>query len=299
MTSDDRSMQVDGSIPVEAREMDEQFLSAGAARDYEELRTLIVSLPGLDFVRHAEDLEVKNTALAWQRQLLESFPFEPRRIAVEEAPRTYTDHNLTSTADGRTYRLLLRLDNDFGTLADRVVDCTQAGLDRVTAGQTSCFIETAKKHGLTWRRKVGMTFPHPLPYLDPQPTTNIGRYTEEAAIIAAAFHFPFARPAPAVHLTIDRHDVAPNGNKWVLGSADVNWYADNLAFLIKLNGRAIRDATFTDDTWAATIIHEMMHNLGWGHPFGSYNISMAIENYEACIRGAERIETPDNLYPIR
>jgi hypothetical protein len=145
-----------------------------------------------------------------------------------------------------------------------------------------------------------MNFPHPLPYFNPPPTSDLQRYTEEAGVIAAALHFPLSMPAPGVELLLYRKDRPPKGNSWVLGSADVNHYADDKRhFHLNLNGRALRDATFSDATWSATIIHEMLHNLGWGHPDGSYNIRMAIENYESCIRGTRFVESEDGAYPVR
>ena len=297
MATNGGDAQVGSEIPDEAREMDEQFLSEGTARDYAELDLFLGTLPGADPPAQADGADVEKTLTA--RYGLPDSLAPERRASAQLDASTYTEHLLTSTAGARTYRLKLRLDDDFRTLGARVVTCTQAGLDRVTSDQSTCFVDTANEHGLTWRRPAGLKFPHSLPYLNPPPTTNSGRYAEEAAVIAAAFHFPLSLPSPGISLTIDRRDRAPRWRKWVLGSADVNLYADQGAFLINLNGRAIRDASFNDDTWAATIVHEMMHNLGWGHPRGSYNITMAIENYESCIRGARSIETPDNLYPIR
>jgi hypothetical protein len=180
-----------------------------------------------------------------------------------------------------------------------VVRCTQIGLDRITADQTAC-IRNARANGLSWRRNRGLAFPHPLPYFDPPPTTDLQRYTEEAGVITAALHFPPSTAAPSVELLLYRKDRARIGNSWTLGSADVNHYAGRYRhFHLNLNGRALRDANFSDDTWAATIVHEMLHNLGWGHPDGSYNIKIAIENYEACIRGSARIDSPEGFYPVR
>ncbi len=80
-----------------------------------------------------------------------------------------------------------------------------------------------------------------------------------------------ANPGPG-SLFIDRQDIQPSGNIWTLGNADINTYTNNgHAFRINLNGLAIGSSStypFKLDrlTWAATIQHEMLHNLGWDHP---------------------------------
>jgi hypothetical protein len=165
-------------------------------------------------------------------------------------------------------------------------------LARVVQGRTSQFIRNAQAQDapkLT-RRRGNLHFPHPLPYATPPASSVDDQIKEEAAVIAAAFDFPLSLAAPGIALYINHYTVEPNGDYWVLGEATVNLYDDTYAknpkapyLRITLNGLAFA-ANFSDNTWAGTVAHEIMHNLGWGHPDGSYQVRMAIVNYDHCIR---------------
>lgn len=158
-------------------------------------------------------------------------------------------------------------------------------LDRVAAGRLRCFVTTARRYGLTWRRSRSLPFPHPLPYMSPPPTTPEGRYVEEGGVIEAALRFPLTRPAPGIDLYINWCSQGSSGNGyWVLGWATVNLY--NARRILRINLNAQADPQFSDNVWAGTFVHEILHNVGWGHPDGGYVPSVAMVNYDRCIRSA-------------
>ena len=259
-------------------------VSVDTGTELEELRTFIVNAgEGLD------DWEGVIDFADWQEAFLTSIPrFEIEEEDVESrvaADRSYKNFPLESATDKRTYRLNVHIDTKFGDAAiARLRKSCELMLERVVRGRTNCFIATAKKKGLTWRRKTTLAFPHPLPYSSPPPATKEGRYSEEAAVLAAALHFPLSRKKPGIDLHIVAFEKAKVGNSWTMGSATVNLYNDKRVLRTKLNRLAVEEFK-DDDRWAGVIVHEILHNLGWSHPSGSYNLSMAIENYEACIRG--------------
>lgn len=205
-------------------------------------------------------------------------------ISDEEEPAVEADALLaegtvlTARSGRRTYRLEVIVDPDFGNNKDKVIGIAQRMLDQAVQDQTKCFYERAKRRGLTWRRRRTLPFRHPLPYRNPPPTTADGKYQEEAAVVAAAFHFACTRDPPTkFHI----QHFANNNN--VLGSATVNLYTRRGLLRISLNGSKIDN--FNEATWASVAAHEVLHNLGWGHPRGSYPPSLAIEIYQHCIKG--------------
>jgi hypothetical protein len=110
-------------------------------------------------------------------------------------------------------------------------------------------------------------------------------------VIASAFHFQLCAASARVKLEIDYFSEGSNNGYWVLGWATVNLYNRLRLFRINLNSAAF--GVFSNAVWSGTIVHEIMHNLGWGHPEGGYDSSKAIVNYDKCIRSATARETGD------
>src|SRR5688572_1004903 len=221
----------------------------------------------------------------WHPGFYEGRPFHKEPAFVARDPdRDYTTHNIDETGGGRTYRVQALIDNRFGTpKTTRIVSSTRSALKAIAVGQTTPFVNTARRYGLTWRRNRTLPFPHPLPYASPPPNTPSGRYAEEAAVIAAAFHFPLSA-STRIKLTVDYFSEGSTNGYWTLGWATVNLYNRLRAFRINLNSAAF--GSFTNSVWSGTIVHEIMHNLGWGHPVGGYDSSKAIVNYDRCVRRA-------------
>lgn len=191
------------------------------------------------------------------------------------------------------FKLNLHVDQAFGNNVQKVKASAQRMLDQASKGQAPCFYSRAKQKGLTWRRSRNLPFPHPLPYRTPSPTTNEGRYQEEAAVVQAAVQFACTRPTPTpLHIN---HFA---DTRRVLGSAIVNLYHRSKLLRIKLNGTHM--GQYGHAEWSSVIAHEILHNLGWGHPKGSYPASLAIEIYQHCIEqgGDDRVES-DYLNYIR
>jgi hypothetical protein len=271
-----------------ASSLDRQRISPETGRELQELRNFID-----DLVARANDTpeggsDLSEVLTEWHKGVLEELPQYEIEDEDEESrfERAYTVFPLEHASGGRTYRINVNIDNNFGGLIERVRRTTDIMLERVLAGRTRCFIETARRFGLTprWRRSRSLPFPHPLPYMSPPPTTDEGRFAEEAGVIEAALHFPLSQPAPGINLFINQFSQGPSNGFWVLGSATVNLYNDSRFLRIRLNSRAYPE--FTDNTWAGTIAHEILHNLGWGHPDGVYESRIAIVNYDRCIRRA-------------
>ncbi len=271
-----------------ASTLDRQRISPETGRELQELRNFID-----DQVARANDTpeggsDLSEVLTEWHKGVLEGLPQYEIEDEDEESrvERAYTVFPLERTSGGRTYRINVNIDNNFGGLIERVRRTTDIMLERVLAGRTRCFIETARRSGLTprWRRSRSLRFPHPLPYMSPPPTTDEGKFAEEAGVIGAAFHFPLSQPAPGIRLMINQFSQGPSNGLWVLGSATINLYNDSRFLRMRLNSRAFPE--FTDDTWAGTIAHEILHNLGWEHPDGTYVSRIAIVNYDRCIRRA-------------
>jgi hypothetical protein len=264
-------------------ERESLYLSPESGAELEHLQDFL-----RDFAESGKDpgdAETSPELAAWAKAALDSLPGFPVNTIADLSTRTYTTKPLQATSGSRTYRLDLLLDTAFGDQQAKVERCTQLMLNRVTEGRSSKFIAWAKKYCLTWRRSKTLAFPHTLPYVTPAPTTNEQNYAEEAGIIAAAFHFPLSKPAPSIKLTINSFSQADNSGNWTTGKGDVNHYNDYKKLTISLNASALSHANFDDDFWAGTIAHELMHNLGWGHPDGDYGRSLAIVNYKRCIEG--------------
>ena len=288
-----------------ASALDRQRISPKSGREIQELRRFVDEVVEREGERGEGGAGLADLLTEWRRGVLEDLP--PYEIEEEDEDerieRAYTVFPLESSSGGRTYRAQVHIDNAFGSLIERVRQTIQLMLDRVVVGRAACFIETAVNSGLTWRRSRSLPFPHPLPYMSPPPTTLRMRAMEEVGVIEAAFRFPLSQAAPGIKLLINQFSQGPSsGGFWVLGSATVNLYNDinGTRFLrIRLNSRAYPQ--FSDNTWAGTIAHEVMHNLGWGHPNGVYQPQIAIVNYDRCIRRDERgfVEEIDDSKQIR
>jgi hypothetical protein len=277
------------------RALEAEGVDAATGGELEDLRNFVATLMEEDaqgkregdepFRETPEGDAVSRILAEWHAAVLDSLPQFGLQDEEEAAERAYEEFRLEQTSGSRTYRTLARIDTRFSDIA-RVRRTTDLMLRRVTEGRFRCFVSNARRYGLSaaWRRSRSLPFPHPLPYLSPPPATAEGRYAEEAGVIEAALRFAFSRPTPGVQLTIDYADWPPNGNFWTLGSAIVNLYNGRRYLRITLNDRAY--PRFSDDVWAGTIAHEILHNLGWGHPVGGYVGSVAIVNYDWCIRGS-------------
>ena len=99
-----------------------------------------------------------------------------------------------------------------------------------------------------------------------------------------------------ITLKVDRFDEDPDAGIWTLGKAQVNYYGENKSLFIRLNGKAIgasSDYPNSQDRvqWAATIVHEVLHNLGWSHAdtSGDEYEKTWIVAYETCMFGLERL----------
>lgn len=281
-----------------AGQLDKQRISPESGKEIEQLREFLT-----DFVERArnapdENKDIFDALTEWQKSVLENLPqYEIDDDESEAVERAYTVFPLEQTSGTQTYRVNVHIDNEFGSLIERVRRTTEMMLARVVAGRTACFVKTARRFGLEnrWRRSRSLRFPHPLPYASPPPTTNDGKYTEEAGVIAAAFHFPLSLAAPGIRLEINCFRQGPSGRFWVLGEATVNLYNDRSFLRMKLNARAYSESGFSDNVWAGTIAHEIMHNLGWGHPDGGYDEAKAIVNYDLCVRRAAGLLKEDEI----
>ncbi len=281
-------------------DLDIQRLAPGEIREVSELRRLAEGMSG-----DAGAL-VEPAAKAWAEALLPQLSLATDEADATEFARTYTSYQLSATSGTRTYNVDVRVDDEFDNLRESIRDRAQTMLDRAVRDQTSRFVARATAVGLDedWRRPAGRAFPHTLSYLKPAPTTKQGIYAEEAAVVTAAVHF--ALSSRAIRLDINQYSKAPRitlrgGRAWSCGFADVNSYNSDRSLVINLNERAIREAGFSDDFWASTIAHEILHTLGWGHPKGSYPDDLPIEIWQWCIETGEGnlVERPEGLFPIR
>jgi hypothetical protein len=254
-------------------------ISAETGRALEELRAFLITVT-------ETSPEALDGIAEWREAFLHSLlRYELEHLTpATESTRSYKIVPIESTSGNRVYRANLYIDEAFGTQSARVQHNAELMLSRIVAGQTRAFIDTAQEFGLTWRRNRSFPFPHPLPYSSPPPSTAIGRYTEEAMVIAAAFHFPLTLAAPGIKFVINQYTKQSSGHGlWELGFATINLYNDVRFLRINLNQLAF--SHFNDNVWAGVIAHETLHNLGWSHPDGGYDRSKAIVNYEWCVRG--------------
>jgi hypothetical protein len=272
-----------------AARLDKQPLSRQTGEDLYKLREFLKDSVSREAGGSDSDDRVSGLLREWNTAILEDL-LEQEIEDEEEAltPRIYTDFQLEQTNGALIYRLHVHIDNAFGALTERVRRTTDLMLARVVAGRSECFVRTARREGLTWRRNRRLPFPHPLPYSSPPPTTDDQIFAEEAGVIAAAFHFALSNPAPGIDLVINHFSQGPSSEGfWVLGSAPVNLYNDTRSLRMRLNARAFPE--FSDNIWAGTVAHEIMHNLGWGHPDGTYIPRIAIVNYDRCVRSADSL----------
>jgi hypothetical protein len=260
--------------------LDQLGLSEETGTQIVQLRKLIGGLRA-----HPDSAFLEGLREWYEAAVYDLLDFEPQAKEQAAAP-SYTVFPLTHSRGTSTYNLNLNVDKSFGDSVKRIRDFTDVMLDRILQGQFARFVANAASWGLTWRRTRGLPFPHPLPYGSPPPSTPAGQRTEEAAVIEAAWHFSLSAVAPGVDLFIDRFDKEPSGNLWVTGQAFVNLYNDHRNFRIGLNAQALLRSGFDENLWSGTVAHEMLHNLGWNHPVGNYNKSIAMVNYELCIRTA-------------
>lgn len=280
-----------------AAELDKQYISPETGREIQQLRDFLNDSVERSRVASDEEVGFSDALADWNKTVLEELPeYEIDDAEPEAVERAYTVFPLERASGARTYRINVHIDNGFGGLIERVRRTTDMMLGRVLEGRTACFIDTARRFGLEsrWRRSRSLPFPHPLPYASPPPTTNDGRYAEEAGVIAAAFHFPLILAAPGIKLEINAFSQGPSsGGFWVLGSALVNLYNDRRLLRMRLNTQAFPQ--FSDNVWAGTIAHEIMHNLGWGHPVGGYDRAKAIVNYDLCIRKTSTLTSEEDM----
>ncbi len=283
------------------RAMDRQPLAPAEARDVAALRSLMEDISS----RQGIDVSpvLREWAAAMRAQLsqpLDKFP------SADLVTRTYTTYDLSATSGTRTYTVEVRVDDNFDNIKTSVRDRVQVMLDRAVQDQTSRFVERAQDVGLDsdWRRPKSRPFPHVLPYLTPAPTTATAIQAEEAGVVTAAAHFALSRSE--IRLDVNQYSkgpkVTPTGKKlWSCGFATVNSYNSDLALVVNLNERAIREAGFSDNFWAGTVAHEVLHTLGWGHPNGSYPDDLPIEIWQWCIEtvGGSLVEEPKDVIAIR
>jgi hypothetical protein len=224
--------------------------------------------------------------------LAEVFTLEQEELPL--ATTNYAVFPLSSTANGRTYRINLRVDKAFGDLVNRVRDMAEIMLQRVTQDQVPRFRARAGALGrIEQRRSRAFGFPHALPYRTPVPTDLLDQIAEESDVVAAAVHFALSQPSPGIEFTVNHYSKGrTRGRSWSFGAATVNLYHSKRALRQRLNGRAMRETSASDERWAAVMAHEMLHNLGWSHPKASYPPHLAIEIYEWCVEqfGADEKE---------
>lgn len=214
-------------------------------------------------------------------------------VAALEALNGYNVFNIEATANQRTYRAEVHLDQDFNDTAQNSI---RQGLEimiaRMVEGQVENFINRAEpgRRGLRYRRSRQRPFPPPaLPYLTPSPTTIEEQVAEEAGIVEAAVFKAFSSTDPAlrVKVTIICNDSLGEN---VMGSATVQYYNSNNALKISLNPDEFGELGEDEiNKWAGIMAHEFLHNLGWSHPKGEYTLEMPIEIYQACISGGHHL----------
>jgi len=218
--------------------------------------------------------------------------YEPQeKEEIVEAVNGYMVFNIESSHNNCTYRMEVHLDNDFTDSAEtRIRGALDVMLARMVAGQLRNFIQRAQPgaNGLRNRRRKSLPFPHPLPYLNPSPTTIPEQVAEEGAVVEAAVFGALNSPSTTTRrkLTLNAYQ---NSNENVFGKAPVNSYNRQRALYVSLNTNAFKPSR-TDAIWAGVIAHEILHNLGWEHPDNQYTLAMPIEIYQACISGGHHLD---------
>lgn len=303
----DRSSTLSGPIlnatksdTRDLRDRDIQQLSPSEADDVLTLRRFVEAVSG------AHETEADQGLNDWAAALLAQLPQPHDAVGLPRIARAYTTFQLSALSGARAYKVRVRVDNNFGSIRDRVRDHVQRMLDRAVRDQTARFLKRARSVNLQeeWRRPRSRPFPHVLPYLTPPPRTRDEIYVEEAGLVTAAVHFAFSRSG--ITLDVNHYSEEPTvkpgrATAWSCGFANVNSYNSDLALAINLNERAIRDAGFSNNFWASTVGHEVLHTVGWGHPKGKYPADLPIEIWQWCIQtaGGSFIEEPADIIAIR
>ena len=278
-------------VDAEIAELDHQPL---APADVSEIARLVSWTRAL---LDKSDEEVSPDLRDYCTRLLAQLDHEPDEAAAMEKARTYTTYHLTAASEKRNYAVEVRVDDGFGDSKEWVRDRTQTMLNRAVVDQTNRFVVRARSVGmrLKWRRDRTYGFPHTLPYVTPSPDTQDGKSAEEAAVTCAAANFALSRTG--IRLTINafkKPATVKDGKRyWTGGSATVNLYNSDRALSINLNLTAIKEAKFSTNYWASTVAHEILHNLGWGHPNGSYPSDLPIEIWQWCIETAGQAKITD------
>lgn len=268
--------------------MDKKDISLETLADLQFLKALLA--PVAEVGKEDEEMQFYTE---WEREILEAVPsLDADEEISADVVREYTEFNVERSADNRNYRIHLFIDNAFGNLVDDIHRRVEIMLDRMVAGQVQCFISRATQLRNLTRRRPKLKFPVTLPYLEPSPTTLSGKIREEANVINAAIHYALSRRSPTSYGSVlyinSFSKPKPAQRGWTLGSATVNLYSDRRFLRIRLNKLALPH--FNDNDWAATIAHEILHNLGWGHGDGDYRNTNAIEIYERCIRTSDAFQ---------
>jgi hypothetical protein len=256
-----------------------------SARESEQLRALVDASFAADGAQH--DFGGREAALeAWRASARDDVELYP--VAQEALEReSFRTIPLVHRGAERTYHTHLHLSSawDEGDLAGRVQQIIQTAFDRIAQGRSEAFVRRAMNNkGLTGRRERSRPFPHPLPYSSTSPSSADAVYAEEAAVLAAALHFPLSRTPPGIEFYVRRFDKRRGlGGGWTRGRAPLDQYNYEQNLLIRLNARALVKGGFDDDEWAGVVAHEVLHNLGWGHGRGDYDEKLAIETYEWCV----------------
>jgi len=238
----------------------------------------------------------------WRTSFLDNF--ENIDVSEQETaivPPNYVVSTIERQLSDRTFTTILKVDDTFNAeIIARIQGNVTELISRILQGQLNCFISRAiSVASLNKRRNRSFAFPHTLPYTTPGPTTLRGRATEEAAIIEASLNYVLSKrtnTSLGATLLIKRRSRSRNRNgSWTTGWGDVNSYNRNGYLEICLNDRAF--PYFGDNTWTATIAHEILHNLGWSHGKGNYSITNAIEIYQNCIRNAKGLTVAEENEP--
>lgn len=266
-------------------------LSAETARDYQVLRSFLES--GRDNEPEIADADDARLIREWRHSVFQEIPLPKSSSALEddgldvEPNVEYFRYAPAWRSTWRTFHAQLEISQTFGRpIADRIAAIVaEVVLHGMVWNRTPQFIARAPRTGLTWRRPRLRPFRPPLPYRNPDPTRASEQIVQEAGLIDAALTFALlARDGqPSRRFVINASKIPRNGNKWTLGSATRNFYPDKGYLRIKLNALAFEGAGLSNKRWGGIIAHEMLHNMGWGHPKGVYRMSMPIEIYEACI----------------
>ena len=218
----------------------------------------------------------------------------------------YTFRRQISPPGGSTYiSVNTGISNDFSKEQIEIIrDAVEIYVQRNLNPAATC----TGKYGKTYPRNLAFPFPGGLP--DPQYPS----VTEAGVIYVAVFSSTGAilksdkfSPAPYRTLLINRFDedavTDPSTGRttYTLGKAGVNIYDINNQILeVSLNGKLIGAGSSypgsTDrDTWAGTIAHEILHNLGWEH--GSNNADSYIGEYGRCV-ARNSADKPLDLAPL-